>query len=43
MKQKIGTLVLIVLLVLTVVALKHIAVPQDATIGSVGEVKRATN
>jgi hypothetical protein len=42
MKRKIGTVVLFVLLLLTVVALKHTNVPQ-ATIGSAGEVKRTVN
>jgi len=43
MKRKIGTLVLFVLLVLTVVALKHIDVPAATTVGSTGEVKHTTN
>ncbi|HSD55527.1 MAG TPA: hypothetical protein VLA92_00060 [Candidatus Saccharimonadales bacterium] len=43
MKQKIGTLVLFVLLILTVVALKNIDVPATTTVGSTGEVKHATN
>jgi hypothetical protein len=43
MKRKIGTLVLFVLLLLTVVALKQIDAPAATTIGSTGEVKHATN
>lgn len=43
MKRKIGTVVLFVLLLLTVVALKQIDAPEATTIGSTGEVKHATN
>lgn len=43
MKRKIGTVVLFVLLLLTVVALKHTNVPQANNIGSTGEVKRTIN
>jgi hypothetical protein len=42
MKRKIGTVVLFVLLVLTVVALQQIYAPAATTLGSTG-VERATN
>jgi hypothetical protein len=43
MKRTLGTLVLFVLLLLTVVAIKQIDAPQATTIGSTGEAKHATN
>jgi hypothetical protein len=43
MKRKIGTFVLLVLLLLTVVAIKQIDAPEATTLGSAGEVKRAAN
>jgi len=43
MKRKIGTVVLFVLLLLTVVALQKIDAPSASTIGSTGEVKHAAN
>lgn len=39
MKRKIGTVVLFVLLILTVVALKHLDVPAGNNVGSTGEIK----
>jgi hypothetical protein len=43
MKRKIGTAVLFVLLLLTVVAIQKLDADQTATLGSVGEAKQATN
>jgi hypothetical protein len=43
MKRKLGTIVLFVLLVLTVVALKQIDAPAATPVGSTGDVKHAIN
>lgn len=43
MKRKLGTLVLFVLLLLTVVAIKQIDAPQTTTLGRVGDANHATN
>ena len=43
MKRKIGTLVLFVLLLLTVVALKQIDAPAATTLGSTGVKQHAVN
>jgi hypothetical protein len=43
MKRKIGTFVLFVLLLLTVVALQQIDAPASTTIGSAGEAAYTTN
>ena len=43
MKRKIGTIVLFVLLILTVVALKRIDVPKASAVGTTGEVSRIRN
>lgn len=43
MKRNIGTVVLFVLLLLTVVAIQQLDAAESTTLGSAGEVKHVTN